>query len=111
LFVDLRCHDTFGYQFSSSALAARAICFAPLLLDAVAVVGQRRGQSFLDFFGEVMTGVRPKSDFLQIDLVFDLALEVVKQFVIQYIFRRKPLLRDDIGVDIVNKQAGLKEKN
>ncbi len=61
----LRCYDAFGFEFWSSSLCARLIYQMPIAIDAVAVVGQRRGQAFLDFFGEVMTGVKPKSAFLQ----------------------------------------------
>merc|ERR1712216_976368 len=61
-----RCHDQFGYEFYYSSWGARIIHAMPIVLDAVAVVGQRRGQPFLDFFGECMTGVRPKSHFLKL---------------------------------------------
>jgi len=67
-------------------------------------------QPFLDFFGEVMTGVRPKSDFLQPLLLLEIGLELVNQFVVQYVFRRAPLMIDNIGVDMVAKQAASKAK-
>ncbi|CAE7358379.1 unnamed protein product, partial [Symbiodinium microadriaticum] len=104
----MRCYDAFGYEFVSSSLVAKIIYHVPIVLDAVAVVGQRRGQAFLDFFGEVMTGVRPKSDFAQPLLVLDIALELVHQLFIQYILLTKPLIPVDIGVDIVKKQSGKK---
>lgn len=74
-----RCWDEFAYEFRYSAWAARLIYTLPIVLDAVAVVGQRRGQAFLDFFGECMTGVRPKSHFLQPGLAFAICLELVRQ--------------------------------
>ena len=48
---ELRCYDAFGYEFFSSSMCARVIYAMPLALDAVAVVGARRGQvnSFISF--------------------------------------------------------------
>jgi hypothetical protein len=71
----------------------------------VAVVGARRGQPFLDFFGEVMTGVRPKSDFLQPLLILDIALELTRQIFLQYVWGKQPLMNTEVGMEIVNKQA------
>jgi hypothetical protein len=101
----LRCYDSFGYQFSSSNLAARIIYLAPIILDAVAVVGARRGQPFLDFFGEVMTGVRPKSDFMQPLLLLEIAAELVSQIFLQYVWGKKPLMNAEVGVELIDKQA------
>lgn len=101
---ELRCYDKFVHEFLYSSIAARVIYWCPMVLDAVAVVGQRRGQTFLDFFGETMTGVRPKSDFLQPLLVVDICLEFVRQFVIQNVLRYPPLAPQDIGRDVVQKQ-------
>lgn len=50
---ELRCYDKFGYEFWSSSICAKVIYHFPISIDAVAVVGKRRGQKFLDFFGEV----------------------------------------------------------
>lgn len=44
LYTELRCYDAFGYEFFSSSMCARVIYALPLALDAVAVVGARRGQ-------------------------------------------------------------------
>ena len=103
----LRCYDAFGYEFWSSAICARVIYLMPIALDAVAVVGQRRGQAFLDFFGEVMTGVRPKSDFAQPLLLAEITIELVRQIVIQYVLRYPPAV-PDIGQRIVDSYAGKK---
>ena len=88
----LRCYDAFGYEFWSSSLCARIIHSMPIAIDAVAVVGARRGQAFLDFFGECMTGVRPKSDFAEPLLLLEIGLELVRQIVLQYIVRIEPLV-------------------
>ena len=103
----LRCYDAFGYEFWSSAICARVIYLMPIALDAVAVVGRRRGQAFLDFFGEVMTGVRPKSDFAQPLLLAEITIELVRQIVIQYVLRYPPAV-PDIGQRIVDSYAGKK---
>jgi menaquinone-9 beta-reductase len=107
----LRCYDAFGYEFWSSALCARIIYALPIAIDALAVVGQRKGQWFLDFFGECMTGVRPKSDFAQPLLLAELALETLRQAFLQYVMRIAPEVPQDIGVDVVNQQAGKKQGN
>jgi hypothetical protein len=52
-----------------------------------------------------MTGVKPKSAFLQWDLVMDLSIELIRQIIIQYILRTPPLVPYEIGVDIVNQMA------
>jgi hypothetical protein len=106
--TELRCYDAFGFEFFSSSVCARVIYALPIALDAVAVVGQRRGQAFLDFFGEVMTGVRPKYEFLQPGLLLDISLELVRQVVLQYVLGYKPLMPDTIGVEMVRKQASMK---
>lgn len=109
---ELRCYDSFVYEFAYSSMAARIIYLCPLLLDATAVVGKRRGQAFLDFFGEVMTGVKPKSYFVwQIDLWLEICVEIVRQCFVQFVFRSKPLIPDDIGREIVDQQAGKKAGN
>eukprot|EP01041_Mallomonas_annulata_P012137 gene12137-25471_t len=94
---ELRCYDSFGKDFQISAVLARVLVLLPEVLDAVAVVGSRRGQAFLDFFGEVMTGVRPKTAFLQPALLLDLALETVAQILLQRVFCVSPLVPSDIG--------------
>ena len=55
-----------------------------------------------------MTGVRPKSDFLQPLLLAEIALELVNQFFVQYVLRRPPLMPDTIGMEMVRKQAASK---
>lgn len=67
-------------------MAARVIARLPIALDAMAVVGARRGQSFLDFFGEVMTGVKPKSAFLQPGLLLEVSFELIRQVWFAVIF-------------------------
>ena len=103
-----RCYDAFGFEFWSSSLCAKVIYAMPIALDAVTVVGQRRGQAFLDFFGEVMTGVRPKSDFAKPFLLAEIAFEICRQSVLQYVFRIPSLVPQDIGMKSVDSFAGKK---
>ncbi|RYY87334.1 hypothetical protein EON63_04165 [archaeon] len=106
----LRVYDAFVYEFEYSSLAAKCIYYMPILLDAMACVGQRRGQKFLDFFGEVMTGVKPKYMFLtQPDLVIELVFELVYQFVVQYVLMFKPLIPYHIGQEAVDMYADKKQ--
>jgi len=101
-----RCYDAFGFEFWSSSICAAVIVRMPIALDAMAVVGARRGQAFLDFFGECMTGVRPKSEFVcDVGLLLELGLEIGRQVYIQHILGTKPLVPQDIGQAAVDKQA------
>ena len=108
--AELRCFDAFVHEFVYSSIMARVIYAMPIALDAVTVVGQRRGQAFLDFFGEVMTGVRPKSEFLRLDLLVDISFEFIRQVFLQYVMRVPPLIPTDIGLDVVKKQAEQKAR-
>ena len=65
----------------------------------------------MPLLGEVMTGVKPKSAFLKPDLVIELTLEMAKQFVLQYIFRKKPLVPSDLGQSTIDTYAGKKQGN
>lgn len=101
----LRCWDSFVHEFVYSSIAARVVNHLPIAIDAVACVGNRRGQAFLDFFGEVMTGVRPKSAFLQPGLLLDLTIEMAKQVILQYVLGKKPLIPTNIGQELIDSQA------
>ena len=106
---ELRCYDSFVYEFLYSSIAARVVYYCPIAIDAIACVGKRRGQAFLDFFGEVMTGVKPKSEFLQPGLIIEITFEMAKQFFIQYILMRKPLVPFDLGKAVVDANANKKQ--
>jgi hypothetical protein len=97
----LRCQDAFVGDFFYSKYAARLVYRFPILLDAMACVGQRRGQAFLDFFGEVMTGVKPKIAFLKPGLLLDLTIEILRQFFLQHIMNKPPLVPANIGMSAV----------
>ena len=98
LFIELRCHDRFGGDFYYSSLLARILVTLPEAVDALAIVGKRRGQRFLDFFGEVMTGVKPKTSFFDPLLLLALSVETIRQIFVQRLLRYQPLVPPDIGV-------------
>jgi hypothetical protein len=75
------------------------------------VVGQRRGQDFLDFFGETMTGVRPKSAFLHPLLALEVCAELARQLLLQLAGARPPLVPQDIGVQVVRQQQLQRERS
>ena len=56
-----------------------------------------------------MTGVRPKSDFLQPLLCVEITMELIRQIIIQYILCIPSLLPNHIGTEIVKKQANMKK--
>lgn len=53
-----------------------------------------------------MTGVRPKSEFMQPPLLTEIAVEFVRQVFIQNVLRYPPLMPADIGIEVMRKQAG-----
>ncbi len=55
----------FGRDFAWSASVARIYLRFPALLDASALALQRLGPPLLARWGEIMTGARPKTDFLK----------------------------------------------
>jgi geranylgeranyl reductase family protein len=75
-----RWQSAYGRDFAWSAKMARLCARSPILLDAAAALGKRRGVSFLRDWGEVMTGVRPKSSFLRPNIVLPLLREAVHQW-------------------------------
>lgn len=95
--------DAFGHDFKWSAAGAWLIVRFPIVLDAACAYGQRKGQAFLDLFGELMTGVQPKRNFLVPSIALPIAAELVKQMFLQYVLMQKPLIPVDIGQDMVDK--------
>ena len=109
-----RWRNAFGKDFPWSALGAKLIYQFPILLDAACAYGQEcGGQTFLDEFGLIMTGVKPKSDFLQLKLALPVALYLMREIVVQKFLRRPPLIPQDIGQALVDKhyQASQKQKS
>lgn len=82
--------QAFGKDFAVSALGGKLIHRFPLFLDAANRVAQRKGEDFMAQFGAVMTGVKPKSTFLQPKLALPLGTEALRQFVSRKILRRMP---------------------
>uniref|UniRef100_A0A6A7G5B6 Geranylgeranyl reductase n=1 Tax=Hirondellea gigas TaxID=1518452 RepID=A0A6A7G5B6_9CRUS len=84
----------FGSDFVYSKWIAKAVVYFPFIMDALCVVGIRRGQAFLDEFGLIMTGVKPKLEFLRPKYVFPIGVEIIRQIFIQKILRRPPITPD-----------------
>ncbi|SMB21208.1 Conditioned medium factor receptor 1 (modular protein) [Sterolibacterium denitrificans] len=80
--------DAFGKDFKSSALSAKMSYRYPYFLDAAAKLAERAGDSFMNEFGAIMTGVKPKSTYARPDIAFPLTWEVSKQFFRQKILRQ-----------------------
>lgn len=102
----LRCKDAFGFEFTVSQFAAKVIVACPALLDGLAAVGKADGQPFLDFFGECMTGCRPKSHFVTHRpwLALRVAAATLKHLALSYMTNQQ-LQPVDIGQAIVNKHC------
>jgi geranylgeranyl reductase family protein len=78
----------FGKDFKSSALSARMSYRFPYFLDGAATLAQRAGDAFMNEFGAIMTGVKPKSTYARPDIAFPLTWEVSKQFFKQKVLRQ-----------------------
>ena len=80
-----------------------ALCLArfPWILDAVAEVAVGKGKEFMVDFGEIMTGVRPKSSILKPRLLLPLLHAVLNNF-FRVVICRKP--RDYCG-EHIERQA------
>jgi geranylgeranyl reductase family protein len=80
--------EAFGKDFKSSALSAKMSYRFPYFLDAAAKLAERAGDSFMNEFGAIMTGVKPKSTYARPDIAIPLTWEVSKQFFKQKIMRQ-----------------------
>ena len=80
--------EAFGKDFNASALSARMSFRFPFFLDAAAKLAERSGDRFMNEFGAIMTGVKPKSTYARPDIAFPLGWEVSKQFFKQKILRQ-----------------------
>ena len=98
----------FGRDFAWSAMGAKIIFRFPILLDAACAYGRHKGQSFLDEFGLIMTGVKPKTAFLSPALSIPIGWFLVKEVFWQYIWGRKPLIPSDIGDSVITGQKHAK---
>ena len=58
-----------------------------------------------------MTGVKPKSEFCQPDLLIEIVVEIVRQVVIQYVLGYKPLVPTDIGKNTIDSNYRKKESS
>ena len=97
--------EAFGRDFRWSAAGAHLIYRFPILLDAACSYGEKKGQSFLDEFGQIMTGVKPKLAFLNPSLAVPISFYLVREIFLQYVLRRVPLVPQDIGLDLVTKHS------
>lgn len=71
---------SFGNDFAWSRRIAQFTARQPLFLDAGAALMRRRGASFLAEWGEVMTGVRPKSYYLRPSVAWQFLRELAYQW-------------------------------
>ena len=76
----------FGHDFAMSQAMAVAVWKFPILLDACASEMQRKGDVMMSKWAEIMTGMQPKTYFLQPHVAIPLGVAVVREFVKQKIF-------------------------
>jgi hypothetical protein len=85
-----RWHKAFGHDFFMSQKMADYIYKYPILLDACASEMQRKGDSMMAKWAEVMTCIQPKTYFLQPHVAIPLGISVIREIFAQKIFRTKP---------------------
>jgi len=79
----------FGHDFKISQQAAVLIYRFPILLDACAAEMQRKGDAMMSKWAEVMTGMQPKTYFLQPHIAIPLGIAVVREFFAQKVFNQR----------------------
>lgn len=79
----------FGHDFALSTKAATLVWRFPILLDACAAEMQRKGDTMMAKWAEVMTGLQPKSYFLQPHIAFPLGIAVAREFIVQKVLRSR----------------------
>lgn len=70
----------FGHDFKMSQYMAVAVWKCPILLDACASEMQRKGDVMMSKWAEIMTGMQPKTYFLQPHVALPLGIAVVREF-------------------------------
>ena len=61
------------------------------------------------FIRLLLPGVRPKSEFSNPVLLLDIACEIIRQFILQYVLCYPPLIPQNIGKKIVDDQFAKKK--
>ena len=64
---------------------------------------------FIPFVIITIIGVRPKSEFSNPVLLLDIACEIIRQFILQYVLCYPPLIPQNIGKKIVDDQFAKKK--
>jgi flavin-dependent dehydrogenase len=77
--------ELFGHDFFWSVAFAEAIYRCPLLLDAMASEMQRKGDSMMSRWAEVMTCLKPKTYLFRPDVGIPLGIAIVREAVDQYV--------------------------
>lgn len=85
-----RWFEAFGHDFKMSQYMAVAVWKCPILLDACASEMQRKGDVMMSKWAEIMTGMQPKTYFLQPHVALPLGIAVAREFFKQKARRRRP---------------------
>lgn len=85
-----RWYKAYGHDFFMSQKMADYVYKYPILLDACASEMQRKGDTMMAKWAEVMTCMQPKTYFLQPHVAVPLGISVVREIFAQYIFKSKP---------------------
>jgi len=91
--------NEFGFDFRWSMKMCQLTYQFPIILDAAAAAVQRKGNSFLTKWAEIMTGRTPKIHLLSPQFVVVIGFELTRLLIQKYILRKpiepKTVLKDD----------------
>lgn len=79
----------YGHDFWMSKAFAEVVYRFPILLDAVASEMQRKGDSMMAKWAEIMTNMQPKTYFLRPHVAIPLGIAVVREFIDQKVLGTK----------------------
>ncbi|KAL6749979.1 hypothetical protein V8C86DRAFT_2824776 [Haematococcus lacustris] len=88
-----RWFKAFGHDFFLSQKMAEAVYACPLLLDAMASEMQRKGDSMMSKWAEIMTCMQPKTYFFRPDIATQLGIAIVREFLEQKVWGKPDCYR------------------
>lgn len=94
----------FGFDFIASEYGAKLMYHFPIIIDALARMGAEQGQAFLDSFGEVMTGVKSKAEFIKPQFSIPIVIALIQEIWIQKVMK-VPSRIPDIARQLLNQKT------
>lgn len=83
----------YGHDFPMSTAFANAIYRYPIIMDAMASEVQRKGDSFMAKWAEIMTNMQPKTYFLRPDVALQLGWAILREAIEQKVMGKEDKYR------------------